>query len=102
MRIEQTILRHLVHKENFARKALPFLRDEYFSDSSERLIYHRINEFVQKYNDIPSREALEIDLEQIKNLSEDQYEQSITLSWTASVSSMAKTKIELKVAFQKY
>ena len=73
MRIEQTILRHLVHKENFARKALPFLRDEYFSDSSERLIYHRINEFVQKYNDIPSREALEIDLEQIKNLSEDQY-----------------------------
>ena len=73
MRIEQTILRHLVHKENFARQALPFLRDEYFSDSSERLIYHRINEFVQKYNDIPSREALEIDLEQIKNLSEDQY-----------------------------
>lgn len=73
MRIEQTILRHLVHKENFTRKALPFLRDEYFSDSSERLIYHRINEFVQKYNDIPSREALEIDLEQIKNLSEDQY-----------------------------
>jgi archaellum biogenesis ATPase FlaH len=73
MRIEQTILRHLVHKEHFARKALPFLRDEYFSDSSERLIYHRINEFVQKYNDIPSREALEIDLEQIKNLSEDQY-----------------------------
>ena len=73
MRIEQTILRHLVHKENFARKALPFLRDEYFSDSSERLIYHRINECVQIYNDIPSREALEIDLEQIKNLSEDQY-----------------------------
>jgi hypothetical protein len=73
MRIEQTILRHLVHKEYFARKALPFLRDEYFSDSSERLVYHRINEFVQKYNDIPSREALEIDLEQIKNLSEDQY-----------------------------
>ena len=68
MRIEETILRHLVHKEHFARKALPFLRDEYFSDSSERLIYHRINEFVQKYNDIPSREALEIDLDQIKNL----------------------------------
>ena len=79
MRIEETILRHLVHKEHFARKALPFLRDEYFSDSSERLIYHRINEFVQKYNDIPSREALEIDLDQIKNLSEDQYAKCVDI-----------------------
>ena len=79
MRIEETILRHLVHKEHFARKALPFLRDEYFSDSSERLIFHRINEFVQKYNDIPSREALEIDLDQIKNLSEDQYTKCVEI-----------------------
>ena len=79
MRIEETVLRHLIHKDSFARKALPFLRDEYFSDPSERIIFHRINEFTQEYNSVPSQEALQIDLEKIKNLSEDEYSKCVTI-----------------------
>ena len=79
MRIEDTVLRHLIHKDSFARKALPFLRDEYFSDPSERIIFHRINEFTQEYNSVPSQEALQIDLEKIKNLSEDEYSKCVTI-----------------------
>jgi len=79
MRIEDTVLTHLLYNENYARKALPFLRDEYFSDSSERLVFHQINEFIQKYNDLPSKEALLIDVDKIKNLSESDYENSISV-----------------------
>ena len=79
MRIQETVLRHLIHKDSFARKALPFLRDEYFSDPSERIIFHRINEFTQEYNSVPSQEALQIDLEKIKNLSEDEYSKCVTI-----------------------
>ena len=79
MRIEETVLRHLIHKDSFARKALPFLRDEYFSDPSERIIFHRINEFTQEYKSVPSQEALQIDLEKIKNLSEDEYSKCVTI-----------------------
>ena len=79
MRIEETILRHLLHRESFARKALPFIRDEYFSNPSERLVFHRINEFVQQYNNLPSREALEIDLDKIKNVGEEEYKNAVAV-----------------------
>ena len=79
MRIEDTVLRHLLHNENYARKAIPFLKDEYFSDSSERLIFHQINEFIQKYNDLPTKEALLIDIDKIKNISEIDYDSSLKI-----------------------
>ena len=79
MRIEDTVLSHLLHNETYARKAIPFLKDEYFSDSSERLIFHQINEFIQKYNDLPTKEALLIDIDKIKNISEIDYDSSLKL-----------------------
>lgn len=73
MRIEMTVLRHLIHDEDFARKVLPFVSDKYFSDATERLIYSRIAQFMEKYNSLPSREALSIEIEGSKNLGEKEY-----------------------------
>ncbi len=71
MRIEDTILRHLMHDESYARKVIPFLKTEYFIDASERLIYDKINAFVLKYNSLPTYEALHIQIEDHPGLSED-------------------------------
>ena len=45
-RLEITILRNLVHNEEYMRKVLPFVKSEYFTDESERTIYKIISEFV--------------------------------------------------------
>jgi len=77
MRIETTVLRHLIHDEDFARKVLPFVSDKYFSDATERLIYSRIAQFMERYNSLPSREALSIEIEGSKNLGEKEYQAAV-------------------------
>jgi replicative DNA helicase len=61
--IEQTILSSLVLNEDFARKTIPYLREEYFSDASDKLVYSLIDSFFRKYNRLPNREILKIELE---------------------------------------
>jgi archaellum biogenesis ATPase FlaH len=79
MKIELTILKNLVHNEDFARKTLPFLREEYFGDSSERVVYKRIADFMTKYNSRPTREAIGIEIESSNNLSEEEHKRSMDL-----------------------
>jgi replicative DNA helicase len=79
MKIELTILKNLIHNEDFARKTLPFLKEEYFSDSSERNVYKRISEFMMKYNNRPTREVIGIDIESSSNLSEEDHRRSMEL-----------------------
>jgi archaellum biogenesis ATPase FlaH len=79
MKIELTILKNLVHNEDFARKTLPFLKEEYFSDSSERVVFKRIIDFMTKYNSRPTREAIGIEIESSSNLSEEEHRRSMDL-----------------------
>ena len=53
-RIERTALKHLIHTEQYARKVLPFLKEEYFSDRLEKILFTEIHNFVNKYNALPS------------------------------------------------
>jgi replicative DNA helicase len=71
--IENTILTHLLHNEDYGRKVLPFLKDEYFHEPSDKTIFALIKKHVDKYNNFPSREALFIDLSNIKNINENLY-----------------------------
>ena len=48
--IEQTALSNLIHNEQYARKVLPFMKGDYFSDRIERVIFEEIQNFVEKYN----------------------------------------------------
>ena len=51
--------------------------DKYFSDATERLIYSRIAQFMERYNSLPSREALSIEIEGSKNLGEKEYQAAV-------------------------
>ena len=62
MSIERIILSNLVFDEEYARKVVPFLKSEYFSNVPEKIIYELINSFFLKYNSCPTIEALAIDL----------------------------------------
>ena len=74
--IEKTILSHLVFNEVFARKALPFLKDEYFQNLSDKVVYSLINEYVNKYNSTPTKEVLFLELNNKDGLSENVFKES--------------------------
>ena len=77
-RLEITILRNLVHNEDYMRKVLPFVKSEYFTDESERVVYKQINEFIVKYNKPPTVEALSISI-QNSNLGEGTFKETSEL-----------------------
>ena len=62
MSVEKLIFSNLVHDEEYARKVIPFLKEEYFSDYNDRVIYRLIDGYVAKYGKFPSKEALAVDL----------------------------------------
>lgn len=70
MKIETTILRHLVKNENYMRKSIPFLKTEYFLDPAERILFEEIYAFVKKYKALPSFEALVITIDEKQNIPE--------------------------------
>ena len=77
-RLEITVLRNLVHNEEYMRKVLPFVKSEYFTDECERTVYKIISEFVVKYNKPPTTEALGITL-QNSNLPEGTFKETSEL-----------------------
>ena len=74
--IEKTILSHLIFNEPFARKVLPFLKDEYFQNIPDRTVYKLISEYVNKYNGTPTREVLQLELKNKDGISESVYKES--------------------------
>ena len=71
--IERTALTQLVTNEQYARKVLPFIKKDYFSDKTERTIFEEITKFVNKYNKIPTQTSLEIEVQSRKDLNEHEY-----------------------------
>ena len=76
-RIEKTILRNLLHDEKYMRQVYPFLRPEYFAGADQK-IFKLVSDFIEKYNNCPNREALDIAL-QASNLNENDFAQAQSL-----------------------
>ena len=64
--VENIIFSQLISNEEFARKIVPHLKEEYFSLPEEKILYKVYNHFFIKHNRRPSKEALLIDIEKIK------------------------------------
>ena len=77
--IESTILRQLVTNEAYMRAVLPFLKVEYFQDTVEKIVYEKITQFIQKYNGLPSQDALVIALQDDKSVTEETYKYAVNL-----------------------
>jgi archaellum biogenesis ATPase FlaH len=71
--INQLILNQLCTNEEFTRRALPFLKDEYF-ERGEKLLFAVVSRFIDKYNTIPTEAALKVELQKIPNVSNEIFE----------------------------
>ena len=79
MNLEQKILKHLLLDEEYTRKTLPFIKGEYFQESSEKLLFDEIQSYVNKYNSMPTKEALVIEIDKRVNLTDDQHKKTVAL-----------------------
>ena len=79
MSIENTILSHVLYDDDFARKVLPFLKDEYFQEAGDKLVFSEINKFMISYNSLPTREALQIELSKRVGLGEVEFANAVKM-----------------------
>jgi len=78
-RIELTILRNLIHDEEFLRKVLPFIEPNYFDERNERLVFEEISSFVNLYDRILTPEILNIEVQNRSDISESECKDTLTL-----------------------
>ena len=89
MKLEQTILKNLIYNEEYLRKVLPFLKSEYFTDRTDKTLYHEIASFTETYNSPPTIESLVLAVKERRNLTDDEVEKCETY-----LQEIAKTKDE--------
>ena len=75
MKVETLILKNLLLTEEYPRKVLPFIKQEYFEDKTDQVIFDVTNKYFVKYSAVPTVEALTIEVSKITSLSDDQFKQ---------------------------
>ncbi len=77
--IERTTLSQLVSNEDYARKVLPHIKADYFNDKTERTVFEEIQKFVERYNALPTKSTLEIEIDTRRDLNEEDVKRVITV-----------------------
>ena len=74
-RVEVMILQNLIFNEDYCRKSLPFIRNEYFDDFNEKIVFETISEFILEYDTLPTKEILSIEVEKRRDVTESQFKE---------------------------
>jgi replicative DNA helicase len=76
--IENNILHGLIVDEEYTRKCLPFVQPEYFSEPAHKLLFKMSSEYFAKYNTVPNRQVLDIELGQVGNVDQQTVEAALS------------------------
>ena len=60
---EHVILTNLTHNDEYSRRVIPYLEEEYFQSRVERVIFSEIKKYTLNYKSLPSKEAVKISLD---------------------------------------
>ena len=75
MKVETLILKNLLLTEEYPRRVLPFVKQEYFEDRTDQVLFDLTHKYFVKYSAVPTVEALTIEVGKIPSLSDDQFKQ---------------------------
>ena len=89
MKIETKIITNLITNEDYIRKVIPFIKDNYFDVLSERVIFQEIQNFINQYDKIPTPSIIQIELDKRDDLSEETFKESINI-----INNIREEKIE--------
>lgn len=72
-KVETTILRNLLFNDEYCRKVLPFIKNEYFENLHERVVFEEICKFILSYQELATKEVLLIEAEKRTDITEETY-----------------------------
>ena len=78
-KLEYLILRNLIFNEEYLKKVLPFIEEEYFQDKEQRILFSVLKGFVDEYHKHPTKEILSIETENRNDLNEDEFKSVVYL-----------------------
>jgi len=67
-------LKNLIFNDEYTRKALPYIKTEYFSEHNDRYLFNEIEKYVNAFNVLPTQEALIIEIGNNTSISEQQFD----------------------------
>ena len=75
-KLEYKILSNLIFDEDYVRKVIPFIKEDYFDNLSERVVFSEINNYVTNYDNLPTKSVIGIQIENRNDLSDEIFKQS--------------------------
>ena len=72
-KVEILILRNLLFREEYLRKVVPFIKPDYFEDVTQKIVFEEILNFVQEYNQPPTKEVLCIEVEKRSDINDTSF-----------------------------
>jgi len=73
-RVESVIMEGLIGNEDYARKVLPFIEEDYFSERLDRLLFAEIKRFFTEHGKAPTKKILKLFLDDRKDLRQEELE----------------------------
>ena len=73
-RVPLTILNNLIHDEEYTRKVIPFIEEDYFEERSDKVVFEEIATFLKTYDSLPSKEVLQIEVGKRTDLTQDEFQ----------------------------
>lgn len=80
--IEKVILGSLIHNPHYYPVVLPHAKEEFFDDDAVKTVFRLSSEYFEKFGCMPTREAIEVELETAKGLNEEVFQKSSALVGT--------------------
>ena len=76
LNLEATILTNLIYNSEYTRKVIPYIKAEYFQDTTQKVVFQTIEAYVNRYKSNPDNiEVIKLDLQKA-TLNEEQYKQA--------------------------
>ena len=78
MQIDTIVLSKLILDEEYCRKVLPFIKQDYFEDYTLKVIFDEISTYVDKYEGLPEATAIAIGIDKRQDVNESTYKEIIS------------------------
>jgi len=74
-KVEILVLRNLLFNEEYLRKVIPFIKADYFEDPHQKVVFEEIQNFVNEYNQPPTKEVLYIEVEKRQDITDTSFQE---------------------------
>jgi replicative DNA helicase len=78
-RIELLILRNLIYNEEYTRKVIPYIKDDYFEEQNQKIIFQEISNFIEEYNKLATKEILSIEVEKRNDINDTNFKEVVDI-----------------------